>query len=172
MLTQMTTRVERLEAARGQGADAKPMPPGLFETMLRSTVETFSDYPRGSTDTLADGLARVLGYADRAEADAAAEHDRDGFDERMATIWPRLVEHHTAPRRGTGGIGDNPTFLAWVGILERCRHYKRDECPTADQEHLPNGLPLFDYTAPSVKAAFLALGTTPDAVREVRHERH
>jgi hypothetical protein len=172
MTPKLTDRLARLEQAQ-QAAEAnrEPMSPTLYEWALRTVSERFGDYPNGAADTLADGLARALGYTDRVEAGAAAEADREIFDARIDALWPRLVEQYDSPQHGPETTGDNRAFRIWAGILEGSRHYRSDEKPTADLRYLPNGLPLFDYTVPIVKAAFEFFGTTAEAVEEIHDER-
>ena len=166
MTPRLTERLARLEQEqRVVEDDQRPMPPTLYEQAFRAAAEVFGDYPSGDADTLGDGLARALGYADRAAADVGTETDPEIFSSRIGALWPRLVERYAGPLQ-------DPTFRTWCGILDGSRHYRSDGRPTADLRHLPNGLPLFDYTTASVKAAFAFFKITADEVEATHHERH
>ncbi|MCJ2137362.1 hypothetical protein MKK69_25510 [Methylobacterium sp. J-026] len=74
MSLRLAKRVARLEQWQATArSDSYAMPPGLYETLLCDAVQHLSDYPNSEADTLNDGLARLLGYSDLAEADAATE---------------------------------------------------------------------------------------------------
>lgn len=167
-LAERVARLERQQAA-AQG-DGYVMPPGLYEHLLRDAVQHFSDYPNGEADTLSDGLARLLGYRDLAEADAVTATDPEAIREQMATLWPRLVERYAPP----GSCGQRPydgeVFKTWGGILGGAPPFKDYQHKTADAFYGPNGLIRFDPSSGCVRAAFAFYGTTVEEVEAGRDE--
>ena len=171
MTPKLEDRLARLEQAQAAESNRVTMPPGLYEHMLCDAVQHLSDYPNGETDTLSDGLARLLGYRDQIEADAATETDPETFRERVGTVWPRLVERYAPPGSCEERAYDNPLFKTWVGILGGVPPFKNYQHKTADAFYGPNGLLRLDYSATCVRAAFAFYGTTVEEV-EAEHVDH
>lgn len=172
MTLKLVDRLSRLEGSqRAANAIVEPIPPMICENALRTISARFGGYPCGPADTLADGLARALQYGGRNEADADASEDPTRIHVRVDALWPRVVEAFDPTQQsGSDRPGHDRAFRVWVGLLDYRGHYRTDDKPTADARHLPNGLPLFDYAAPSVRAAFGFFKVNAEAV-EASHER-
>ena len=171
MSLRLAERVARLEQRQATArCDSYSMPPGLYEHLLRDAVQHLSDYPRDGTDTVSDGLARLLGYGDLAEADAATETDPETIHEQMATLWPRLAKRYAPPGSYKERAYDNPLFKTWTGILGGVPPFKDYQHKTADAFYGANGLIRFDHSSACVRAAFALYGATVEEVEADRDE--
>ncbi|MCJ2023944.1 hypothetical protein [Methylobacterium sp. J-067] len=145
------------------------MPHALGETVLRTISGRFGGYPCAPTDTLGDGLARALQYADQDEADANAAEDPTRIAARVDALWPRLVEaFDPIPQKEPNRLGHNSGFRVLLGLLDYRSYYRGEDIPTADACFLPNGLPLFDCAAPSIAAVFACFGIDAAEVEACR----
>ncbi|MCJ2137497.1 hypothetical protein MKK69_26220 [Methylobacterium sp. J-026] len=167
----LAERVARLEQRRATArSDGYAMPPGLYEHLLCDAVQRFIDYPNSEADTLNDGLARLLGYNDLAEADATTATAPEAIQDQMATLWPRLVERYAPPGSCGETAYDHLLSRTWAGILGGAPPFKDYQHKTSDAFYGPNQLIRFDYSPACVRAAFAFYGTTVEEVEADRDE--
>ena len=98
----LTDRLDRLERMGPQGRQ-EGMPREIAGAWLRAIAIAVGGYPRPplpapsyARDTLGDGVARGLGYADRETMDAQAVADPDDWRQRIERSHAALRERYRA----------------------------------------------------------------------------
>ncbi|TNC06523.1 hypothetical protein FF100_34300 [Methylobacterium terricola] len=110
MTTRLTDRLERLERSRMREGGSASVPREVMGAWLRAVAVALGGYPRPrdagapySSDSLSDGFARGLGFADRTEMVSGMEADPEGFQDRMGRASEALCERYRAEGRPDQG---------------------------------------------------------------------
>ncbi|WP_177303202.1 hypothetical protein [Methylobacterium sp. 174MFSha1.1] len=111
MTARLTDRLERLERSRLREGGSASVPREVTGAWLRAVAVALGGYPRPrvaeapySSDSLSDGFARGLGFADRAEMVSGMEADPDRWCTRVEQASEALCERYRA--EGSPPSGD------------------------------------------------------------------
>ena len=171
MTPKLGDRLSRLEGSqRAANAIVEPMPAWLVGVYVKAIAIGLGGYPRPSQvgpsnrmDSLNDGFARALGFADESGMDAELRADPTQWPDRMKAAEVALAKRylHQETVDDLGGM-----MGMMKGVLDEWSRAKATKLPDTPH-HWPSEEPRLDPRALGVRAALAWFGaTTPEHVRE------
>lgn len=170
-ISRLADRVKRLEATqRPSNAMVEPMPAWIAGHHLKAIAIGLGGFPRAPQvtpsyrpDTLNDGLARALGFADESDMDAQLNADPHQWSDRIkateVALVKRYIHQETVPDLGC-------MMRVMYGVLDEWAHAKAAKPPGTPQ-HWPSEEPRLDPRSLGVRAALAFYGTTtPEHIEE------
>ena len=171
MTSKLVDRLSRLEGARrAANAIAEPMPAWLAGVYVKAIAIGLGGYPRppqvapsNRVDSLNDGFARALGFADEGDMDAELSADPTQWPDRMKATEAALAKRYLNQQT----VDDLGGMMGMVkGVLDEWRKAKAAK-PPGTPHHWPSDEPYPDPRALGVRAALAWFGaTTPEHIRE------
>lgn len=171
MTSKLVDRLSRLEGSqRAANAIAEPMPAWLAGVYVKAIAIGLGGYPHPPqaapsyrVDSLNDGFARALGFADESGMNAELRADPTQWPDRMKAAEVALAKRylHQETVDDLGGM-----MGMMKGVLDEWRHAKAAKLPGTSHDW-PAEEPRLDPRALGVRAALAWFGaTTPEHVRE------
>ncbi len=171
MTFRLGDRLERLERAqRPANAIAGPMPTWLVGVYVKALAIGLGGYPRppqvvpsNRADTLNDGLARALGFADESDMDAELAADPSRWPDRMKATEVALAKRYLH-QEAVDDLGGMMGMMK--GVLDEWSHAKAAKLPSTPH-YWPSEEPHLDPRALGVRAALAWFeATTPEQIME------
>ena len=171
MTSKLVDRLSKLEGSqRAANAIVEPMPAWLAGVYVKAIAIALGGYPRslqwapsGRLDSLNDGFARALGFADESDMDAELGADPSQWPDRMRATEVALTKRylHQETVDDLGGM-----MGMMKGVLDEWSRAKAAKLPGTPY-HWPSEEPRLNPTALGVRAALAWFGaTTLEHIRE------
>ena len=171
MTPKLVDRLSKLEGSqRAANATTEPMPAWLAGAHLKAIAIGLGGFPHASqgapsywADSLNDGLARGLGFADESDMDAKLEAEPTQWQDCMrateVALARRYIQQETIPDLGC-------MMRMMQGALDEWRGAKAAKSPGVPH-HWPSEEPRLDPRALGVRMALAFYGTTtPERIKE------
>lgn len=171
MTLKLADRLFKLEGAqRAANAIAEPMPAWLVGVYVKAIAIGLGGYPRPPEatssyrlDSLNDGFARALGFADESGMDAELSADPGQWPDRMKATEVALAKRYLQQET----VDDLGGMMGMMkGVLDEWSHAKAAKLP-GTPHHWPSEEPHLDPRTLGMRAALAWFGaTTPERIRE------
>lgn len=159
MTPKLMDRLTRLESLQVDTGSVSSPPREVIGAWLRAIAIALGGYPRPrnastgyTSDTLGDGFARALGYADRQDMEACATADADDWLARLTRAEATLCEKYAAD----AAPGSDPDAFSlmcaalneWAGAKASRPDWPKDE----DDSDLARALAFYGVPAEAQQA--------------------